>query len=116
MASRWRWTLIVAAAAALDLLARFGTAFDFGRVMHVEAILFPFTGLGLAALLRSEPKTQGWPHAVRVGLVWCFALGGLRPLLWTLGLPLMVANIATVVVLLGGILGWVLRRRGQRRQ
>jgi hypothetical protein len=115
MASRWRWILIVAVATALDLLARFGTAFDFARVMHVEALLFPITALVLAALRRSEPRMSGWPHAVRVGVVWCFALAGLRPLLWTLGLPLMVANLASVVVLAGGILRWGLRRRARRR-
>lgn len=111
MPSRWRWILVVTAATALDLLGRFGASFDFARVMHIEAVLFPVTGAVLATLLRHEPGTQGWPHAVRVGLVWLFGLGGLRPVVWTLGLSLMAANLATLVVALAGILLWVLRRR-----
>jgi hypothetical protein len=111
MSSRWRWILVIAVATALDLLARFGAAFNFARVMHVEAVLFPLTGAVLAALFRYEPITQGWPHGVRVGLLWLFGLGGLRPLLWTLGVPLMAANLATLGVALAGVLVWVLRRR-----
>lgn len=111
MASRWRWILVVTAATALDLVARFAAPFDFGRVMHVEAALFPLTGIVLGTLLRTEPRTQGWRHVVRVSLVWLFGLGGLRPLVWTLGLSVMVANLATLLVALGGILVWVLRRR-----
>jgi hypothetical protein len=114
MPSRWRWILVVTIATVLDLLARFGTPFDFAGVMHVEAVLFPVTGAVLASLLRYEPPTQGWPHAVRVGFAWLFGLGGLRPVLWTLGLSVLAANLATVVVAVAGILiGWF-RRRSRR--
>ena len=114
MPSRWRWVLVVTAATALDLLARFGVAFDFERVMHTEAVLFPVTATVLAALLRHDSNARGWPHAARVGLVWFFGLGGLRPVLWTLGLPLMAANLATLFVALAGLLLWVVRRRHRR--
>lgn len=114
MSSRWRWTLVVTTATALDLLARFGASFDFVKVMHVEAALFPVTAVLLATLLRYEPPTQGWPHAVRLGLVWLFGLGGLRPVLWTLGLSLTAANLAALIVALAGILAWWLRRRSRR--
>src|SRR5678815_5515264 len=97
MFSHWRWLLVVIAATALDLWARFGALFNFARVMHVEAVLFPITGLVLAILLRHEPSTHGWPHRVRLGLVWLFGLGGLRPILWTLGAPLMTSNLATLI-------------------
>ena len=113
MSSR-RWILVVIAATALDLWARFGTSFNFARVMHVEAVLFPITGLVLATLLWHEPSTQGWPHRVRLGLVWLFGLGGLRPVLWTLGAPLMTANLATLIVALAGTLMWWIRRRSRR--
>ncbi|HEY7682281.1 MAG TPA: hypothetical protein VH879_06530 [Gemmatimonadales bacterium] len=111
MPSRWRWILVVAAVTALDLLARFGASFHFDRVMHIEAVLFPVTGAVLAILLQHEPSTQGWPHAIRIGLVWLFGLGGLRPVLWTLGLPLMAANFATLIGALAGVLIWLVRRR-----
>jgi hypothetical protein len=114
MPSRWRWILVVSTATALDLLARFGTSFSFARVTHLEAVLFPFTAAVLALLIRYEPSTQGWPHAVRVGLLWLFGLGGLRSVLWTLGLPLMTANIAVLVVAVAGIVSWWLRRRSRR--
>jgi hypothetical protein len=114
MSSRWRWILVFTAATAIDLLARFATPFDFVRVMHIEAVLFPVTGAVLASLFRYEPSTQGWPHAVRVGFVWLFGLGGLRPVLWTLGLSVMAANLATLIVALAGILIWWLRRRSRR--
>jgi hypothetical protein len=110
MTSRWRWILVVTTSTALDLLARFGTSFSFAGVMHLEAVLFPLTALVLAALIRYEPSTQGWPHIVRVGLLWLLGLGGLRSVLWTLGLPLMTANIAVLVVAVAGILIWWLRR------
>jgi len=103
MTSRGRWILALGIATAVDLAARFATGFDFGRVMHVEAALFPLTALSLATLLRHEPRTHGWPHALRVGLVWLFGLGGLRPLLWTLGVPLMTANLATLVAGVAGL-------------
>jgi len=114
MSSRSRWIIVVIAATALDLWARFSAPFDFARVMHVEAVLFPITGVVLATLLRHESSTQGWPHRVRLGLVWLFGLGGLRPVLWTLGVPLVTANLATVFVALAGILMWWIRRRSRR--
>jgi hypothetical protein len=111
MTSRWRWILVVTATTSLDLLARFGASFDIARVMHVEAVLFPVTGLVLASLQRSDPGTRAWPKRIRVGLVWLFGLGALRPLLWTLGAPLMTANLATLATALVGILVGPLRRR-----
>ena len=110
MTSRWRWILVVTATTGLDLVARFAVSFDFARVMHVEAGLFPLTGIVLALLRRSEPGTRGWPNRIRLGLVWLFSLGALRPLLWTLGAPLMAANLTTLGVALVGILVWALRR------
>ena len=111
MTTRWRGTLIIAGATALDLLARFGSAFDFDRIMRVEAVLFPVTGIVLAALAWHEPRTPGRGHGFRVGLAWFFTLGGLRPLLWTLGLPLMAANLSTLgaALVTGAIL--IMRRR-----
>ena len=114
MSSRWRWIFVVTAATALDLVARFGAPFSFARVMHIEAVLYPVTGAALAALFRFEPSTQGWPHAVRVALVWLFGLGALRPVLWTVGVSLMAANIATFVVAMAGIMIWWFRRRSRR--
>jgi hypothetical protein len=111
MPSRWRWILVVAAATGLDLLARFAAPFDFRRVMHIEAGLFPGTTLVLAVLIRHEPSTRGWSHAARLSLIWLFGLGGLRPLLWTLGLSVAVANLATVGAALAGVLVLVLRHR-----
>jgi hypothetical protein len=114
MSSRWRWIFVVMAATSLDLLARFGAAFSFARVMHIEAVLFPVTGAALATLFRYEPGTQGWPRTIRVALVWLFGLGGLRPVLWTVGVPLMAANITTLVVALTGMMIWWFRRRSRR--
>jgi hypothetical protein len=109
--NRWRWVLILAAATALDLVARLAARFDFSRVMHVEAVLFPVTGIALAVLLRRDPGTRTWSHAMRVALVWLFALGGLRPVLWSLGAPLMAANLATLLAALVSLVGWFVRRR-----
>ena len=106
-----RWILVVAGAAVLDLIARFAAPFDFARVMHVEAFLFPLTAAVLLTLLRAEPRHHGWPRATKVGLVWLFALGGLRPVLWTLGAPLMWANLATLVPLLVAVVIRFARRR-----
>jgi hypothetical protein len=114
MLSRWRWLFVVTAATSLDLLARFVAPFSFARVMHIETIIFPVTAAVLAGLLRYEPSKQGWPHTVRVGLVWLFGLGGLRPVLWTLGSSIMAANLATILVALAGFLIWWLRRRSRR--
>lgn len=111
MPSRWRWILVVTGATALDLLARVAAAFDLGRVLHIEAVLFPVTALVLATLLKYDQSARPLPHAVQVSLVWLFGLGGLRPVLWTLGLPLMVANFATLVPAVVGIVVWRLRRR-----
>jgi hypothetical protein len=111
MSARWRWILVVTLAAALDLLLRFGAPFDLGRVMHVEVVLFPVTAMVLAALLRSQPSGRRWVHMVQIGLVWLFGLGGIRPILWTLGLSLLVANLGTAVAMMGGIVVWRFRRR-----
>lgn len=94
------------AATGLDLIARLATSFDFARVMHVEAVLFPVTGIGLGLLRRAEPGTQGRPNRIRLGLVWLFGLGAVRSLLWTLGAPLMAANLTTLGVGLVGIVVW----------
>ena len=115
MTARWRWTLIIGGAAALDLLARFGSAFDFDRIMRVEAVLFPVTGILLGALAWHEPRAPGRRHGFRVGLAWFFLLGGLRPLLWTLGVPLMAANLASLGAALAVGAAWMLRRRRSTR-
>jgi len=111
MTSRTRWVLAVSAAAALDYGARVATAFDFAGVMHAEAILFPLTTIVLALLLRSEPRAHGWRHGIRVGLVWAFGLGALRPVLWSLGAPLMAANLVSIGGLVAALLVWAVRRR-----
>jgi len=111
MSSRWRWILVCAGATTLDLVARFAAPFNFARVMHVEALLFPLTAVVLGLLLRAEPRAQGWPRVTRLGLLWLFALGGLRPVLWTLGMPLRWANIATLLPAVAGVLVWIVRRR-----
>jgi hypothetical protein len=110
MPSRWRWLLVVTGATALDLLARFARPFDFRQVMHVEAALFLVTAFALAILLRSERPMTGWPYGARVGLIWFFGLGSLRPLLWTLGLRLVIANLVTLAAGLAGVVVLVLRR------
>jgi len=114
MRPRWRWILVIATATAVDLLIRFAGPFDFRRVMLREAVLFTATGLVLAGLLRFEPMKRGWPRTTRVLLVWFFLLGGLRPILYSLGVPLMAANLTTLIVALGGLAVWLLRRRRQR--
>ena len=111
--SRRRWILVVTATTALDLLARFSVSFDFARVMHVEAVLFSVTAITLATLRRSESGTRGWPNRIRPGLVWLFGLGAVRSVLWTLGAPLMAANLAILGIALVGIVVWALRRRGR---
>jgi hypothetical protein len=111
MPYRWRWILTITTATALDLAARFGAAFDFGRVMRVEAILFPLTAVVLATLLHRDPGSATWSHVVRIACLWLFALGGLRPVLWTLGLPLMAANLITLGAALLGLVVWLIRCR-----
>jgi 4-amino-4-deoxy-L-arabinose transferase-like glycosyltransferase len=111
MRSRWRWALVVTSATGLDLLMRFAGPFDFRRVMHMEAVLFPATAGALALLFRGEPSSPPWPRRARIGLVALFGLGGLRPVLWTLGLPLSTANLSTLAAALASTMIWVLRRR-----
>jgi hypothetical protein len=113
--ARWTWILVVIAATALDLVARFGESFDFRRVMHVEAILFPVTSVVLSLLFRYEPVTRSPPRAVRTSLIWLFSLGGLRALLWTIGLPLMASNLSTAIVALVGVSVLLRRRQRDRR-
>ena len=111
MASRWWWTLVVGVATGVDLLLRFGGAFDFHRVMVGEAVLFSLTAIGLTLLLLREPRARGWRHGIRVAIVWFFALGALRPVLWLSGLALETANIGTVVGAVSGLVLWRYRRR-----
>ncbi len=105
---------MITATAALDYLVRVATAFDFAQIMHTEAILFPLTTIVLALLLRSEPRAQGWRHGLRVGLVWFFGLGSLRPVLWSLGASLMVANVVAIGGVVVGLIVWAVRRRRGR--
>lgn len=109
MTPRGRWILVVTATTGLDLAARFASSFDFARVMHAEAVLFPVTAIVLVVLRRSEPRRRGWPDRVRLGLIWMFGLGTVRPLLWTLGAPITVANFATAGVAVIGVLVWARR-------
>ncbi len=110
MTSRTRWILVIVATAALDYVVRIATSFDFARIMHAEAVLFPLTTMVLATLLRSEPRAQGWRHGLRVGLVWFFGLGALRPLLWNFGAPLIVANVVSIGGVVVALIIWAVRR------
>jgi hypothetical protein len=92
---------------------RFGSGFDFGRVMRAEALLFPITAIALAGLRRADPPMHGWPSRTRLFLLWLFAVGSVRPILWSLGVPLMAANLATAGV---GVVAIVAARRAGRRR
>lgn len=89
---------------------RFAMPFDLERVLRVEALLFPSTGLMLLWLMRRQPTTAGHRRNLQWVLVAAFALAGLRSALWALGIPVMVANATVLATALVG-LGAVWRRR-----
>jgi hypothetical protein len=110
IAARISW-IVCAVATCVDLLTRFGGDFDFARVMHIEAVLFPGSALTLAYLYRRQPSKLPRHRRISLALAWLFALGSLRPLLWTLGAPLVVANLAALVVAVCAAGWWLLRYR-----
>ena len=109
-AARISW-IVCAVATCVDLLARFGGDFDFARVMHIEAVLFSGTALTLAYLFRRDPSTLPRHRTVSLALAWLFALGSVRPLLWTLGAALVVANLSALVVAISAAGWWLLKYR-----
>lgn len=115
MTSRQRWISILTLTIAIDLFMRFGITFDFTKVMNIEAVLFPAVTMVLALLAWRESDTRAWPIKSRVGLVFFFALGGLRCVLWAVGYSLVVANFATLAVFVCGILVWLIWQRRKRR-
>jgi hypothetical protein len=114
MESRTQLAVVLTLTVAADLIIRFGTPFDFARVMHAEAILFTVTTGVLLFLHRRKAVIEGRQDRWRAILVGFLALGAMRCILWTIGVPLVGANFGTlgalgVVVLVGGL------TRGRRK-
>jgi hypothetical protein len=99
--------LVVLLAAAIDMLARFRGAFDMGRVLRVEAVLFPMTGLVLLFLLWRRPPLPGFRRRLQIVLAAGFLLAGLRSGLWAWGMPVGRVNL---VVLGAAAVAWVVYR------
>jgi hypothetical protein len=110
-----QWSGIVAIATILDLTARFGRPFDLTRVLRVEALLFPITGLLLLFLMQRGARLAGWRRGLQWTLIASFFLAGLRSALWALGIPVMVANGTLLVIAVLVLAVLVLRRWRFRR-
>lgn len=110
-----QWVGIILVVAAVDLAVRFRIEGDYGRVLWVEAILFPLAAFALNLLFRSRGRPSGGQGRFETVVVWAFFLAGIRSGLWAAGLPVGVANL---VLFLLAILGWTgsrLRKRGGRQ-
>jgi Flp pilus assembly protein TadB len=83
--------------------------------MHAEAILFTLTTGVLLPLLRRKAGIEERQDRWRAILVGFFALGALRCILWTVGVPLVGANFGTLAVLGVVLLVWALTR-GRRKK
>ena len=112
MTSKHRWIFVIVLSALADTFIRFGTNFDFFKVMVGEAILFPFCALVFAIFIRFDRNGDAWPRWIRLSLAWFYGLGGLRCLLWTSGAPLRLANFATIGLTLIVILFYAVMHRG----
>lgn len=107
----WVGTILVAT--AIDLAARFTEDFRLERVLRIEAVLFFAVGGVFAALLRHPPRATGWLRLVQLTLTASFLLAGVRAALWSVGLPVPVANMAVLILAtLAAMIAWVRRRRG----
>jgi hypothetical protein len=111
MKLRIQLAVIITLAVVIDLIARFVVIFDFARVMHAEVILFTVTTGALILIFRRETGHDATKSHWRALLVGFFALGDLRCILWSSGVPLAFANFGTLVVLIVAILVWVIVRR-----
>lgn len=114
MRTALKWSSVILAATAVDLLARFGGPFNLTRILWIEALLFPAVGIGLIALLKKNPRLSGFKRRVQVLIIASFFLAGLRSGLWASGVPVGRANM---VVLFAAVLAWIGFRinRGRKR-
>lgn len=118
MESRTQLIVVLTLTVAADLIIRFVMRFDFARVMQAEALLFTVTTGVLLLLLRRKAGIEGSQDRWRAILVGFFALGALRCILWTVGVPLVGANFGTLAVLGVVLLVWALtlgRRKPKSR-
>jgi len=110
-----RPALLLGVIVAIDLTARFGGVFDFARAMHVEAILFPVAAVATAGLSRKHTGGPRWARAAQVSIAWLFAVGGVRPILWSFGVPLELANLVTLITgIAAAAISLAIRRVSQR--
>lgn len=111
MKSKTRWFLILIASFVADIVIRFSSNFDFGKIMVGEAILFSLIAIFFALLIRFDHNTTAWPRWIRITLAWFYGLGGIRCILWVSGVPLLVANVVTGVTFVFVALYYFLMRR-----
>ena len=108
---RRRPLIIIAAVVVVDLAARVGFRFQMGRVVLVEAMLF-----AAAALLLAWPAVRDKSLSrLELWLAVILGLGSLRAGLWSVGLPVSIANLAVLAVGVLVILGYFIRRWLHRR-
>ena len=114
MLKLWKWIVLLAVIAAVEVIVRFAVPFHLQRVLVTEAVAFLTASL-VGSLLASRSVQTGW----RLGLQWIltagFLLGALRAALWAGGMQVVRANqiIAGLAVL--ALVIWFARSRASRR-
>ena len=111
---RYRWVVVLAVVALVDLAARFAFDFEMTRVTAFEAVLFGATCIVLVVLATMLPLRAARSNAAEWVAAVAIGLAGVRAGMWAGGADVMTANLVTLAVaaLLG--LGYVVWRRGKQ--
>ncbi len=110
---RYRHPLsILAGVLVADLAARIGTGFDMDLVVDLEAALFPVAAVLLWRMAERADAAEARVRRLDLWLAACFALAGIRAVLWAFGFEVYVANLVILgLAVSSGTLVWYLRRR-----
>ena len=92
----FQWMVVLAVTAGLDLAVRFLLPFRMPRVLAAEAVLFPLAGLLLLRMMSRRPASRSSLRILQAILAVTFLLAGLRSILWALGVPIQMANVAVI--------------------
>jgi len=107
---------VVAAATALDLLARVVFGFDMAKVVPVEASLFLVAAILFALFGRTSDAADPGVRRADLWLAVLFALASLRSGMWAAGLDVYVAKMVILTVAAAaGIGAWIGRRKRANR-
>ena len=107
----YRPFLITIAVVVADVSGRLALRFDIARVLLFETILFAASSLLFLWAARRDRMLSRTTLRIDLSLALLFALGSLRAALWSIGVPVNVANLVVLLATCVIVIVYIFHRK-----